>query len=308
LSAVLLLAVVGIGGGMWWNHRKVQQEKNALEVKLKKQQESLENEKNLWANVEKRASPAIVHIRCQWRVRIPRRSSAAFSQGEVLFVGGVQGSGVLIRPGLILTAKHVAEPWKLRFADWDEAVKLYDAKAEYDLLDVQFPGQQPLHASLVATAEQQDLALLQVQTTAAGAVPIVKSNADVRVTDRMAVLGYPADLGQKPVLMKNFSGFGAEWTQITQVTPTFVIGTVSQPMSSAPNFVFFDASVTHGNSGGAVINERGELIGVVSQKFQRKGVIELFGQEIPIQEPVEAGNMAVSPDDIQTFLRNRGLG
>lgn len=304
LLLVLLLAGGGIGGVVLHNRK----EKAALQAEIARQAEAAKKEKTLWADVEKKVGPAVVYVQCVYRVSIPLRTSRVSTRAEYL-VAGVRGSGVLIRPGLVLTAKHVAEPWKLRFKDWDDAVANYGARAEYDLLYVQFPGQQPLNATLVATAEQQDLALLQIQPTGAPTVPLVKSNSAVNVTDRIAVLGYPADLGQKPVLMKNLSGFGSEWTKITQVTPTFVQGTVSQSLtgSSGSNYVFFDASVTHGNSGGAVINESGELIGVVSAKFQQEGVISVYGIEFPIQQPVDAGNMAVSPDDIQAFLRSRGI-
>ncbi|MFP5287631.1 MAG: trypsin-like peptidase domain-containing protein [Thermoanaerobaculia bacterium] len=209
----------------------------------------------------------------------------------------------------MLTAKHVVEPWKLKLNEWDDLSKEHAAKAEYDRLQIRFPGQQPINATVAAVDEVQDLALLQVQATTAPDVGIVKSNGDVKVTDRIAVLGYPASLGQKPVVVKNLSGFGSEWTKITQVTPTFVIGTVSQPLTGAAgsNYLHFDASVTHGNSGGAVVNDRGEIVGIVSAQFQQQDSIKAYGLEIPIQVPVGAGNMAVSPDVIQAFLRNRGI-
>ena len=309
LLLVLLLAGGGIGGALWWSRHQAAQEKAACKRSSTSSCKQLDQEKRLWADIEKKVSPAVAHIRCFWRVRIPRRTTKIESHGEFIFVGGVQGSGVQIRPGLILTAKHVAEPWKLSFENWDQLVEEYDARAEYDLLDVQFPDQQPLNGSLVAAAEQQDLAVLQIQPTVAPEVPITKSNAEVNVTDRLAVVGYPADLGQTPVLLKNLSGYGSEWAKITLVTPTFVVGTVSQPLtgSSGPNYLYFDASATHGNSGGAVVNDRGELIGIVSQKYQQSEVREVFGLKFVVQEPVDAGNMAVSPDDIQAFLRSRGL-
>ncbi len=309
LLLVLLLAGGGIGGAMWWTKSKAEKEKAELLTEQQKLKNAAESEKNVWADVEKKVRPGVVHIVCTYRVRIPLRTAQNLAQGEFFVTDEVLGSGVQIRPGLILTAKHVVEPWKLKLKDWKDLSEQHAAKAEYDRLQIQFPGQQPINATVAAVDEIQDLALLQIQQTTAPNVSIVKSNDDVNVTDRIAVLGYPASLGQKPVVVKNLSGFGDEWTKITQVTPTFVIGSVSQPLTGAAgaNYVHFDASVTHGNSGGAVVNDRGELIGIVSAQFQMQDTIKAYGLEIPIQVPVGSGNMAVSPDDIQAFLRNRGI-
>ena len=56
-----------------------------------------------------------------------------------------------------------------------------------------------------------------------------------------------------------------------------------------------------------MVNDKGELIGIVSQQFQQAKSINVQGQEIEINDVVSAGNMAVSPDDIRSFLRSRGV-
>jgi S1-C subfamily serine protease len=314
LVGVLFLAGVAIGGAMLWNRHQAAQQAAQQKAALDATQSSLSKQinTNVWADVEKKVSPAVVHIRCLYRLRVPKivaaNSTAALSAGEVLLWEGVTGSGVLIRPGLVLTAKHVVEPWKVRFHEWPELQKA-GAKAEYDELDVQFPGQQPLKATLVASSDEFDLALIQIQTTAAHEVPVVASNSAVNVTDRIAVISYPANLGEKPSQVKNLSGFGEDFSRITEVAPTFVAGNVTHSLtgSTGANYVYFDAAVTHGSSGGAVVNDKGELIGIVSQQFQQSKSINVQGQQIEISEPVGAGNQAVSPDDIRAFLRSRGV-
>jgi S1-C subfamily serine protease len=317
LVGVLFLAGVAIGGAVFWNRWQAKQQAAKQDAALNLVRSNLTGvskqvNTNVWADVEKKVSPAVVHIRCSYRVRVPKIVAAdrmgAISEGELLLGGAVTGSGVLVRPGLILTAKHVVEPWKVRF-QWDNLQKKYAAKAEYDELDVQFAGQQPLKATLVASSDEFDLALIQIQPTAAHEVPVVASNNAVKVTDRIAVISYPANLGEKPSQVKNLSGFGEDFSRITEVTPTFVAGTVTHPLtgSAGANYVVFDAAVTHGSSGGAVVNDKGELIGIVSQQFQQSKSINVRGQEIEISEAVGAGNQAVSPDDIRSFLRSRGV-
>ena len=80
--------------------------------------------------------------------------------------------------------------------------------------------------------------------------------------------------------------------------------TVSDDFDTIANI---DASVTHGNSGGALVNDRGELVGIVSQQFTTAQPREILGIPVYFQDPVAAGNMAVSPDHILRFLRERGI-
>jgi S1-C subfamily serine protease len=111
--------------------------------------------------------------------------------------------------------------------------------------------------------------------------------------------------------VSNLSGAGELVKNITEVTPTFIEGTVTQPLTGtgeASHYLFFDASIEPGNSGGPVVNDRGELIGIVSLQFQRKGEpVEVMGRRYSTLLPMEAGSVAVTPDDIQAFLRKHGI-
>jgi S1-C subfamily serine protease len=312
LALVLLLAAGGIGGVAWMNHKKAEASTKALADERVRSEQALLQSKNVWGEVEKKVSPAVVHIRCRYRLR---RSVPVDASGSALVVenlgGDVDGTGVLIRPGLILTALHVVEPWKFVFQEWDKLAQQINLKPEYDLLDVQYPTFQPIRATLVAGSEEHDLALLQVQQTTAPTIPLGKSNADVKVTQRIAILGYPGGLGQYAVSVRNLSGAGGLVKNITEVTPTFIEGTVTQPLTGtgdASHYLFFDASIEPGNSGGPVVDENGNLIGIVSLQFLRQGEpVEVLGKRYPTLLPMEAGSVAVSPDDIQAFLRKHGI-
>ncbi len=317
LVVVLLLAVGGIGGALWWTKEKATKEKAVVETRMAQQKAAMEKEINVWPDVEGRVRQAVVHIECKYRLRAPRYLDEVGSAATMVDGGWghVTGSGVQIRPGLILTALHVVEPWKFAFeeGDWEELTRRVKfLKAEYDLLEVQFPGgQQPLKASMVAGSQIQDLALLQVQETIAPAVAVGKSNADVKVTEEIAILGYPGEIGVFFQPVKNMSGAGRVIKEVTVVNPTFIRGTVAQPLTATgatSHYLMFDASIEPGSSGGPVINRRGELIGIVSSRRQRPDkVVEILGQKYTTLKPMEAGSMAVAPDDIMDFLRKSGI-
>ncbi len=307
LGLVLVLAAAGIGGAAWWSHQKSER----LAADLSRQKTELDQEKNPWPAVEARVSPSVVSIKCRYRLRRP----LPVNEDQAMVVedlwGGGGGSGVLIKPGLILTALHVVEPWKFVLPGWEGVVERFAVRPEYDVLEVQFPGQQPLKASVVAVSAEHDLAILQVQQTGASAVPLGQTNAEVKVTDEIAVLGYPGNLGQYQVQVQNVTGFGEATRAITEVTPSFIQGTVAQPLTASgegSHHLVFTAAIEPGNSGGPVVNRQGQVIGIVSFQFDRTGPpITILGEEIPTQLPAQAGSRAVSPDDIQSFLRQHGF-
>lgn len=137
------------------------------------------------------------------------------------------GSGVIIdaKKGHIVTNYHVInEADKIR-------VKLHDGR-EYD-------------AELIGGDEMSDVALLKLET-AKNLTEIKIADSDkLRVGDFSVAIGNPFGLGQT-------------------VTSGIVsaLGRSGLNIENFENFIQTDAAINSGNSGGALVNLRGELIGI----------------------------------------------
>ena len=141
------------------------------------------------------------------------------------------GSGVIVSPdGYILTNNHVIEG-----AD-DIKVDLTDDRT--------------LPAKLVGSDKPSDLALLKIDTS--NLHPLALGNSDaVQVGDVVLAVGNPLNLGQT-VTMGIISAKGRSTG-------------AGAGDASYEDFLQTDAPINHGNSGGALVNTKGELVGINSQ-------------------------------------------
>jgi serine protease Do len=140
------------------------------------------------------------------------------------------GSGFIIDPsGIIVTNRHVIE------GATDILVTLQDNTL--------------LRATLLAQADQIDVALIKV--TPDSPLPTVgfgDSDA-VRVADRVLAIGNPLGLGGS----------------VTRG----IVSALNRDIRDTPfdDYIQTDAAINHGNSGGALFNERGEVIGMNTAIF-----------------------------------------
>src|SRR2546428_1272162 len=176
--------------------------------------------------------------------------------------GGKQralGSGVVVTTdGYILTNNHVVEG-----AD-DINVELTDGRS--------------LKAKLVGTDKPSDLALLKVSGDFKA---LALGNSDsVKVGDVVLAVGNPLGVGQT-VTMGIISAKGRS---------------TSVGDGSYEDFLQTDAPINHGNSGGALVSTKGELVGINSQILSESGGNIGIGFAIPV-------NMAKS---VMEQLRTKG--
>ena len=145
---------------------------------------------------------------------------------------GALGSGFVVdKAGHIVTNFHVVE-------DADE-------------IRVSFSNRDTVDAELVGTDQSTDLAVLQVAADASALTPLPLGDSDdVRVGDPVVAIGNPFGLDR---------------------TATAGIVSALQRLITAPNdfaidhVIQTDAPINHGNSGGPLLNARGEVIGVNTQ-------------------------------------------
>ena len=138
------------------------------------------------------------------------------------------GSGVIISPdGYIVTNNHVADgATTLR-------VKLYDGR-KFD-------------AKLIGKDAATDLALLKIDAADLPTLPLGSSDA-LRLGEWVLAIGSPFDL-QSTITAGIVS---AKARQLGAIPDDF----------SIESFIQTDAAVNPGNSGGALVNTRGELVGI----------------------------------------------
>lgn len=305
-AAVLVLVIAGVAFGMYkWNRGQLANTTEELAGQI-------EANRNPWAQVEASVSPAVAHLRCRYLLRLPRGESRDDVSLDRVAGGEVVGSAVLIRPNVLLTARHVVQPWKSAFAEsWEKVSEATGLTTEYDLLQVQFPGQQPITATVLAVAETHDLALLNISDRTSSPVPLAGSNDAVQVTDEVAIISYPSHMGKSTLFEPDYSQFGdRRMVAVSDMYPTFLRGTVTLPAAETGDragLYFLDASVEPGSSGGAVVDKDGQLVGIISQRLQRARTFDMFGETFHVMEEIGGSVQAVNPDDIRNFLIRAGV-
>ncbi len=161
--------------------------------------------------------------------------------------GGSSGSGVIISPdGYIVTNNHVIEDGKII------KVTLND-KRKYE-------------AEVIGTDPNTDLALLKVK--ASNLPSLVFGDSDsIQVGEWVLAVGNPFDL-ESTVTAGIISAKGRNIN-------------ILEGSASIESFIQTDAAVNPGNSGGALVNTNGELIGINTAIITKSGKYEGYSFAIP---------------------------
>jgi Do/DeqQ family serine protease len=204
-----------------------------------------------YADAVARSSPAVVNIYTA-RVVTERTFPSQFDSMFGDFWPSVRqrveralGSGVVVdKEGHIVTNNHVI--------------------ANADQIRVQLADGRQANAEVVGRDPDTDIAVLRVKLARLPVMALGRSD-QLRVGDVVLAIGNPIGLGQTV-------------TQgIVSATGRGQLG-----LATFENFIQTDAAINSGNSGGALVNARGELVGINTATLS-KTVGEGIGFAIPVE-------------------------
>lgn len=198
-------------------------------------------------SVAQKVKPSIVGINVEYSI------STFFNRSST---ANAQGSGVIIsEDGYILTNNHVVNSSSSSsYYNIEEAtkitVKLYNDDTEYE-------------AKIIGTDEQTDLAVIKIDKTGLTAAELGDSDS--------------LQVGEFCMAVGNALGLGDSVT-------SGIISAVNREVTDSDNNKYLaiqtDAAINSGNSGGALVNSEGKVVGINSVKVSLTGV-EGLGFAIP---------------------------
>lgn len=200
-------------------------------------------------SVAEKVQPSIVGIKVEYTVN----SIFSLQQGTA----SAEGSGIIIsEDGYIVTNNHVINSSSSSsYYSIGEASKvsvyLYNDSTEYE-------------AKVIGTDELTDLAVIKIEKTGLKAAELGDSDT-VKVGEFSMAIGNP--LGMK--------------SSVTGGIISAVNREVTDNDGKVFNLIQTDAAINSGNSGGALVNSKGEVIGINTLKVSATGV-EGMGFAIPI--------------------------
>jgi len=134
---------------------------------------------------------------------------------------------------------------------------------------VTLPDKREFKAKLIGADKRTDVALVKIEATGLARLPIGDSSK-VRVGEWVLTIGSP---------------FGLENT-----VTAGIVSAKSRDTGDYLPFIQTDVAVNPGNSGGPLLNTRGEVVGINSQIFSRSGGYMGISFAIPMDEAMRISN------------------
>ena len=211
---------------------------------------SISNYSDTGVYVAQKVLPSVVGIKVEYSV------SSVFYRNQNTATASAEGSGIIIcEDGYILTNNHIINSSSnSSFYEISKAnkiiVSLYNDETEYE-------------ATIIGTDEQTDLAVIKIDKT--GLTSATLGNSDtIQVGEFAMAIGNP--LGMQSSVSSGM--ISAVNRKVTSDNKTYTL-------------IQTDAAINSGNSGGALVNSNGEIIGINTLKMSGSG-IEGMGFAIPI--------------------------
>ncbi len=172
------------------------------------------------------------------------------------------GSGIIIsEDGYILTNNHIVNS--------TSTSSFYEVSKATSVTVYLFNDETPYEAKIIGTDAQTDLAVIKIEKDGLTAAELGDSSS-VKVGEFAMAIGNP--LGLKSTVTSG------------------IISAVNREVTSSDGTKYVllqtDAAINSGNSGGALVNSQGQVIGINTLKISATGV-ENMGFAIPINDTVD---------------------
>ena len=227
-------------------------------------QTSLSNYSDTSIYAANKILPSIVGIKVEYNVN---SALTIFGQSQTS-TGTATGSGIIIsEDGYILTNNHIVSTSSDNsYYEVSEATKvtvtLFNDETEYE-------------AKIVGTDEQTDLAVIKIEKAGLTKAEFADSD-NVKVGEFAMAVGNP---------------LGMEST-ITCGVVSAVNRKVTDSDGKNYTLIQTDAAINAGNSGGALVNSQGQVIGINTLKLEGTG-IEGMGFAIPINSTTDISSQLI---------------
>lgn len=203
--------------------------------------------------------PSIVGIKIDYTVN----STSIFGRSNSA-TASASGSGIIIsEDGYILTNNHVVS------SSSSESNSYYQISEATKVTVTLFNDETEYEAKIVGQDEQTDLAVIKIEKTGLTKAEFADSD-DVKVGEFAMAVGNPVNM--------------------TSTVTTGIVSALNRKITDSDGKTYTciqtDAAINSGNSGGALVNGEGKVIGINTLKLSGTG-IEGIGFAIPINSTTD---------------------
>lgn len=234
---------------------------------------SIEDYSNTAISVANKVLPSVVGIEVDFSVS---SNFPTFSAATQSTTSKATGSGVIIsKDGYILTNNHIIDTSSSSNSSY------YTVSDANKVLVYLYNEDDPIEAKIIGSDSVTDLAILKIDRDDLTPAEIGDSDS-VQVGEFAMAIGNPLDMSNT-VTAGIISGINREITDSSGTTYTLIQT---------------DAAINAGNSGGALVNADGKLIGINTLKMSGTG-IEGMGFAIPINSTLSISEELISTGKVK---------
>lgn len=223
--------------------------------------------------VANKVLPSVVGIEVDFSVSANYPTFSAATQSAT---SKATGSGVIIsEDGYILTNNHIID------TSTSSTSKYYTVSDASKVLIYLYEESEPVEAEIIGSDSVTDLAILKIDRADLTPAEIGDSDS-VKVGEFAMAIGNPLDM-RNTVTSGIISGINRE---------------IEDDNGTMYTLLQTDAAINAGNSGGALVNADGKLIGINTLKMSGTGV-EGMGFAIPINSTLDISEQLISTGKVK---------